>query len=657
NISGATSASYTVASVTSAGAGDYDAVVSGACGNATSSAATLTVNSATSITSQPVGGSRLAGQSITFSVTASGTGPFSYQWRKGGVNISGATSASYTIASVTAADAGDYDVVVTGTCGNATSNAAALTVNRTNSPPTIVITNPADGASFFAGTDIAITADARDSDGVVSRVDFFAGSTLLSTIGPVTANPVSITWSNVAAGNYILTAQATDNNGATTVSAPINISVMSFKGDVAIVRNFSDPEITQMQEYLFEIGLSWHVFDQEGLTFQALTNFSLVIWDDLGTTNQGLTDKEVNIFQRLYDVQIPLYFIGESVASSTLNLTQPFRSQWTGLTHLNPASTKGGDGSVAIRLDSGHPVINGKFGLVADFLYPAAMDATTATGTGEVLCGQSGEVDMLLAYENPGTMVRTVTQNVLVFDKSDEASIAERKILFGNAVWWLLRRPICGLTDMALAMAGSADPVTVGQPLVYSLKVNQSGECDGTGVAVTDTLPPGVTFITATTSRGTWTQTNGVVIFNLGFFTKGDMADLTITVVPTMAGSMTNTARVRSNERDVRPDNSVATVVTTVTGPVPPPLMEAPQTFANPNNSAHPWLTLVATATGQIEIRLMGEAGREYELQVSTNLVDWMPLINFASTEATMKTTAPRSPEAGQRFYRARLVR
>ncbi|PYI88019.1 MAG: hypothetical protein DME26_04345, partial [Verrucomicrobia bacterium] len=397
NINGATSANYTMASVTAADAGNYDVVISGACGNATSSAATLTVNSATSIASQPVGGSRVAGQNITFSVTASGTGPFTYQWRKGGVNVSGATSDSYTIASVAAGDAGNYDAVVTGTCGNATSSAAALMVNRTNSPPTIVITNPADGASFFVGTDVTITADARDSDGVVSRVDFFAGSTLLSTIAPVTANPVSITWSDASVGNYVLTAKATDNNGAMTVSAPINIAVTTLKADVAIVRNFNDPEITQMQEYLFEIGLSWHVFDQEGLTFQVLTNFSLVIWDDLGTTNQGLTDKEVNIFQRLYDVQIPLYFIGENVASSTLNLTPPYRSQWIGLTHLNPTGAKGGDGAVTIRLDSGHPVINGKFGLVDDFLYPATLDATTVTGLGEVLCGQSGEFDMLLA--------------------------------------------------------------------------------------------------------------------------------------------------------------------------------------------------------------------------------------------------------------------
>src|SRR5206468_3000599 len=89
----------------------------------------LTVNSVTGIGSQPVGGSRCPGQGLTFSMTGSGTGPFTDQWSKGGANIAGATSASYVIASVVAGDAGDYEVVVTGTCGSATSSLATLTVN------------------------------------------------------------------------------------------------------------------------------------------------------------------------------------------------------------------------------------------------------------------------------------------------------------------------------------------------------------------------------------------------------------------------------------------------------------------------------------------------------------------------------------------------
>jgi hypothetical protein len=68
---------------------------------------------------------------VTFAVTAGGTAPLSYQWRKGNNNIDGATSASYTISSVKAGDAGAYSVVVTGQCGTpVTSTDATLTVNK-----------------------------------------------------------------------------------------------------------------------------------------------------------------------------------------------------------------------------------------------------------------------------------------------------------------------------------------------------------------------------------------------------------------------------------------------------------------------------------------------------------------------------------------------
>src|SRR5690606_26931087 len=75
------------------------------------------------------------GESVTFTVTGSGTGPLIHQWRKNGVNITGATSASYHIASVTADDAGDYTCAITNACNTANSNIAVLTVNETSDCP------------------------------------------------------------------------------------------------------------------------------------------------------------------------------------------------------------------------------------------------------------------------------------------------------------------------------------------------------------------------------------------------------------------------------------------------------------------------------------------------------------------------------------------
>src|SRR5260221_1473237 len=85
---------------------------------------------APTITTQPASQTVTAGQTATFTVTASGTAPLSYQWQKNGVNISGATVASYTTPATTTGDSGStFDVVVSNTKGSMTSSVVTLTVN------------------------------------------------------------------------------------------------------------------------------------------------------------------------------------------------------------------------------------------------------------------------------------------------------------------------------------------------------------------------------------------------------------------------------------------------------------------------------------------------------------------------------------------------
>src|SRR4029077_675982 len=74
----------------------------------------------------------------TFNVAATGTAPLSYQWRKSGVTISGATSATYTTQATTSSDNGaQFTVLVSNSAGNVTSNAGPPTVNTASVPPSI----------------------------------------------------------------------------------------------------------------------------------------------------------------------------------------------------------------------------------------------------------------------------------------------------------------------------------------------------------------------------------------------------------------------------------------------------------------------------------------------------------------------------------------
>jgi regulation of enolase protein 1 (concanavalin A-like superfamily) len=91
-----------------------------------------------------------------------------------------------------------------------------------NASPSVSITSPGNGTTFSPLQTITVEANAADSDGTITKVEFYAGSML---IGTEYSAPYSITWSTDTPGNYALTAKATDNAGAATVSAPVNITV------------------------------------------------------------------------------------------------------------------------------------------------------------------------------------------------------------------------------------------------------------------------------------------------------------------------------------------------------------------------------------------------------------------------------------------------
>ncbi len=144
NIVSATAASYTTPATTMADNGTtFLVIVSNSAGSKTSSPATLTVNAAPvapAITAQPQNETVTVGQSATFSVTATGTAPLSYQWQKNSLNIASATNSSYTTPATLAGDNGaTFDVVITNTAGTVTSATATLTVNAAAVAPTITV--------------------------------------------------------------------------------------------------------------------------------------------------------------------------------------------------------------------------------------------------------------------------------------------------------------------------------------------------------------------------------------------------------------------------------------------------------------------------------------------------------------------------------------
>jgi hypothetical protein len=96
------------------------------------------------------------------------------------------------------------------------------TDNVVNQPPTVTLISPSNGATLPAVAAFTIEADAQDSDGTISKVEFFQGAVKL---GEATAPPYRYTWSNIGAGTYAITAKARDNRLATAVTAPAIVTV------------------------------------------------------------------------------------------------------------------------------------------------------------------------------------------------------------------------------------------------------------------------------------------------------------------------------------------------------------------------------------------------------------------------------------------------
>jgi cytochrome c5 len=91
-----------------------------------------------------------------------------------------------------------------------------------NVAPTVALTSPQEASSYLEPANVAMSATASDSDGTITQVSFLVGPIV---VGTVTTPPYNFTMNNLAAGAHVLTAVATDNRGASTVSAPVSITV------------------------------------------------------------------------------------------------------------------------------------------------------------------------------------------------------------------------------------------------------------------------------------------------------------------------------------------------------------------------------------------------------------------------------------------------
>ncbi|MBC8128449.1 MAG: metallophosphoesterase, partial [Gloeobacteraceae cyanobacterium ES-bin-144] len=152
---------------------------------------------------------------------------------------------------------GSYSLTARATDNSAsttTSSAVTISVtNADNAAPSVALTAPANNSMIAAGNSVNLTASASDTDGTISKIEFFQGPTKL---GEDLTAPYNFTSGSLAFGSYIFTARATDNDGGVTTSANANVQAVGSTENTTIARGAAWKYFDQGTDQ----GTAWRVF-------------------------------------------------------------------------------------------------------------------------------------------------------------------------------------------------------------------------------------------------------------------------------------------------------------------------------------------------------------------------------------------------------------
>jgi uncharacterized repeat protein (TIGR01451 family) len=197
--------------------------------------------------------------------------------------------------------------------------------------------------------------------------------------------------------------------------------------------------------------------------------------------------------------------------------------------------------------------------------------------------------------------------------------------------------PVTPLANLVLAASGAPANIFTGSDVTYALRVTNLGPTSASGVVVTQTLPVGAAFITASASQGGFVVNSGQVVFSAGSLAVGAWAEFTVVAKLSVAGEASSAMTVTANETDLDLSDNAATVVTSVFTPIPAQLSGSYDAGA-----------------GLFRVILTGQSGSTYVLQASENLANWSPIAtNTAPANGIIQFSDADAPSHNQRYYRA----
>ena len=486
NLSGATTATLTVASVSPADAGNYSVLASNAVGSATSAAAALTVIVPPVITSQPVAQTGAAAGSAVFSVTATGTAPLSYQWLKNGAAIangtkfSGATTTTLTVSSIAAADAGNYSITVTNPAGSVTSSGAALTV--VTSP---AITTPPTSLSVAAGNAASFAVTAAGSTPLyfqwLKNSAPLANGGNLSGATTATLNISSTTTSDAGAYSVIVSnALGTATSASATLAVAVPPAIVNPPTDATVVAG-NNVSFTITASGTAPLNYQWRKNGSaiSGATTAALTlanvaaadaaTYSVTVTNAVGSVTSASATLTVLLPPAITTPPTNTSIVLGSPTSftATASGTLPLNFQWL----KNGAAIPGATSNVLT--------------LSATTTNDSGSYAVVVTNTVGSVASSSAALTVLVppAIVNPPADATIVAGNTVSFSVTASGTAPL------NYQWRKNGTPISGATTATLTLAN----VATADAATYSVVIgNSAGSATSTDAVLTVQSPPAI---------------------------------------------------------------------------------------------------------------------------------------------------------------------
>ena len=195
------------------------------------------------------------------------------------------------------------------------------------------------------------------------------------------------------------------------------------------------------------------------------------------------------------------------------------------------------------------------------------------------------------------------------------------------------------VADLSVTLT-SPSSVNLSANVTNTINVADLGPAAATGVVVTNTLPAGAKFVSATPTQGSVSGPSaGILIWNVGSLGSGANSQLSVVYNASTPGTYLNGVTVTGNEQDLNLANNTAQTATSVVNAGPPQLAGS-------------------VSGGQFHLVLVGQPGASYQIQASTNFVSWSVLLttNAALLDGTIHFVDPNVAGFNSRFYRALQV-